>query len=138
MKKSFQKIVSISLACLVLLSTLSFTVEKHYCGRFLVDVAVFSKAKDCGMEMMSHSLDHNIEIKKKSCCKNEVIVVEGQDELKISFDQIDFPQKMIFISFFNSYQHLLVPKKENNLIFKEYSPPERITDFFILYETYLI
>jgi len=82
MKKYFQKIAATVLTCLVLLSTFSFTVEKHYCGRFLVDVAVFTKAKDCGMDMMTHSDDQKEAMKKKPCCKDEILVLEGQDELK--------------------------------------------------------
>ncbi|WP_299434657.1 hypothetical protein [uncultured Aquimarina sp.] len=138
MKKGFQKITSLILVCLVLLSTFSFTVEKHYCGRFLVDVAVFSKAKDCGMEMMDHSDDQNIEMKRKSCCKDEIIVLEGQDELKISFEQIDFPQKIFLISFLHAYTELFSLPKEKYLIYEEYSPPERVTDMLILHETFLI
>ncbi|SEL64676.1 hypothetical protein SAMN04487910_2906 [Aquimarina amphilecti] len=138
MIKGLQKITSLLLACLVLLSTFSFTVEKHYCGRFLVDVAMFSKAKDCGMEMMDHIDDQNLEIKKKSCCKDEVIVFDGQDELKISFDQIDFPQQIFFVSFLNSYTNSLSLKKERHLIYEDYSPPERVPDILILHETFLI
>ncbi len=138
MKTGFQKITSLLLACLVLLSTFSFTVEKHYCGRFLVDVAVFSKAKDCGMEMMDHSDDQNIEMKKKSCCKDEIIVLEGQDELKISFDQIDFPQQIFLISFLDSFRYLFSLPKEKHLIYEKYSPPERVIDLLILHETLLI
>ncbi|WP_299260359.1 hypothetical protein [uncultured Aquimarina sp.] len=138
MKKVFQKITSILLACLVLLSTFSFTVEKHYCGRFLVDVAVFSKAKDCGMNMMSHSDDQSVRMQKKSCCKDEIIVLEGQDELKVSFDQIDFSQQGFIISYIHSYVNLFSLPEEKHLISKEYSPPERVTDILILHETFLI
>ncbi|WP_299217931.1 hypothetical protein [uncultured Aquimarina sp.] len=138
MKKDFQKITSTLLACLVLLSTFSFTVEKHYCGRFLVDVAVFSKAKDCGMKMMGHSDDQNIQMKKKSCCKDEIIVLEGQDELKVSFDQIDFSQQVFIVSYLNSYINLFSLPEEKHLVSKEYSPPERVTDILILHETFLI
>ena len=50
MKKLVFKIASFLLAVLVCLSTLSFTVDKHYCGDFLVDVSFTGDASDCGME----------------------------------------------------------------------------------------
>jgi len=53
MKRSFTKITSSLLALLVLLSTLSFTVESHYCGDFLVDVSYVGQADGCGMEKSS-------------------------------------------------------------------------------------
>jgi len=138
MKKAFCKSVSSFLACLVLLSTFSFTIEKHYCGRFLVDVAVFSKAKDCGMNMMDHSDDYDTNIKRKSCCKDEILLLEGQDELKTSFDQIDFTKEVFLISFFHSYYKLFSISKEKQIHFKEYSPPDRVADIFLLNETFLI
>ena len=81
MKKLVFKIASISLAFLVLFSTLSFTVEKHYCGDFLVDVAYVGHADGCGMEMDARS-----KTTKKSCCKDELHKIEGQDELQQSAD----------------------------------------------------
>ena len=72
------------MALLVLFSTVSFTVEKHFCGDTLVDVSVFSEAQKCGMEAMEI-------LQKKTCCKDEIDIVKGQDELKVSsFDDLDF------------------------------------------------
>ena len=46
-KQWLHKVFSISMALLVLFSTISFTVEKHYCGDFLIDTDVFSQVKKC-------------------------------------------------------------------------------------------
>lgn len=138
MKKYFQKIAATVLTCLVLLSTFSFTVEKHYCGRFLVDVAVFSKAKDCGMDMRTHSNDHKVVMNKKSCCKDEILVLEGQDELKISLDQVDIHQQVFAIFFLDSYKQRFSVLEKERLSSVKYVPPERVPDILILYETFLI
>ncbi|MBQ4820803.1 hypothetical protein [Aquimarina sp. MMG016] len=137
MNKSFQKISSFILAGLVLLSTVSFTVEKHYCGRILVDIAIFSEAKGCGMETMDHNSDQN-EMIKKSCCKDEIIVVEGQDDLKISLDKIDVPQQVFLVAFVSSYFDFFNLPDKNNVIFKKYSPPDLVVDFHVLHEVFLI
>lgn len=138
MTKFFQKIMSFSLAILVLLSTFSFTVEKHYCGSILVDVSLFSEAKDCGMKMMEVSENSETEVKRKSCCKDEVTFIKGQDNLKSSFDQLDFPELSFTTVFIhdNILLYEISDKKEN--VFKQYIPPDLVWDFQILHETYLI
>ena len=138
MKTIFRNITSLSLACLVLVSTLSFTVKKHYCGHFLVDVTVFSKAKDCGMEVLHHAANQAIEVKKNSCCKDEFLFLQGQDELITYFDQINVPQQELTIFPFYNYQYFVFEQKESHILSEEYAPPERVKDIFILYETFLI
>ncbi|KAA1242395.1 hypothetical protein [Aquimarina sp. RZ0] len=137
MIKEFQKIASVVLAFLVLFSTLSFTVEKHYCGRFLVDVAVFSKAKDCGMEMTSDNHTNDILI-KKSCCKDELLVLEGQDELKDSLGQKDITKQLLFAHFYNTCVNVFLISEKEDVVFKEYDPPERTIDSTVLYQVFLI
>ena len=43
MKQSYRKISSFLTAIVVLLSTMSFTIDMHYCGDTLVDAAIFEK-----------------------------------------------------------------------------------------------
>ena len=92
MKPFLLKIASVFLAFSVLFSTFSFTVEKHFCGEFLVDVSYFGEAKGCGMETAAKMAFK----KKKNCCKDEVFQIEGQDELqKSSSEELSFDkQKM--------------------------------------------
>lgn len=79
MKQFFQNITSFTMAFLVLFSTVSFTVDKHFCGEILVDQAVFSEAKSCGMhgDMPASSED--------DCCDEEKVIVEGQKGAKNFF-----------------------------------------------------
>ena len=65
-KKTIHKIFSVFLALVVLVSTVSFTIEKHFCGDVLIDIAMFSDVKKCSMEDLEIELE---KIKKKSCCK---------------------------------------------------------------------
>ena len=50
-KQIFHKISSFLMAIVVLFSTMSFTINMHYCGDNLVETVIFHKAKGCGMEM---------------------------------------------------------------------------------------
>lgn len=136
MRASFTKIVSLLLSVLVLFSTMSFTINKHYCGKMLVDVAINKKAKTCGMEMMAASTECSIS--KKSCCQDEHIVILGQDKLKknldtsIEFLQVAFAvEKNLFICCAFQETTLFIPANKKD-------PPERQFDFQLRYQTFLI
>ena len=130
MKKAFQHIVCLSMAFLVMLSTMSFTVDKHFCGSHLVDKAVFSKAKTCGMQMNANSESH--------CCTNEKISVEGQDELKVSFDSFDFQQQLFITTFSFTYFNLFESLPKQVVPFKDYSPPLLVSDIQLEHQEFLI
>lgn len=135
MKKLVFKIASISLAFLVLFSTLSFTVEKHYCGDFLVDVAYVGHAEGCGMEMDARS-----KTTKKSCCKDELHKIEGQDELQQSADvALVLKGQPEFISSSSNTCHDLFQEiSTREFGFKDFSPPDISLNYQVLYQSFLI
>jgi hypothetical protein len=136
MKKGFQKSVSTVLALLVLVSTFSFTVDKHFCGSFLVDQAVFSKALSCGMDMHSHSETDLMD--QDNCCRNQNISVNGQDELKISFNSMDFDQQVFIAAFTFSFNELFKGLPQQVIPYKNYTPPLIVKDIPVLNDTFLI
>jgi hypothetical protein len=123
---------SVLLTFLVLFSTVSFTVEKHFCGDVLVDVAMFTETHKCAMEAQEILL-------KKSCCKDEVDVIKGQKELKFtSFDDLEFVHQQFitalsytFINLFNGLEQQIVPHKD-------YSPPNLVADIQVLDQVFII
>jgi len=133
MKNGVQKYSSLILALLVLVSTFSFTIEKHFCGELLVDQAVFSKAKDCGM---SHDTYHGSI--SDSCCTNTHLAIDGQDELKISFDNLNFNQQVFVAAFNFSFIELFEATPELETPFKYYSPPLLVTDIHLMDQVFLI
>ncbi len=117
------------MAFLVLFSTLSFTVEKHYCGGHLVDAAVFTKVKKCtdASEM------------PKPCCKDDVEVIKGQDQLKInSLDDLDFNTQIDFTAFVYSYFIYFESLPKQIIPHQYYSPPNLVTDLQMLHDVYII
>lgn len=138
MKQTRQKISSVFMALLVLLSTTSFMVDKHYCGDKLVDVSLLTHAKSCGMEVQKSSVSSECEITKKSCCSDETIIINGSDELKTSFNDLSFQQQIFIASFCHTYINLFEGLKENIVPFEKYSPPLLITDIIIQDQTFLI
>ncbi|MFD2727356.1 HYC_CC_PP family protein [Hyunsoonleella rubra] len=137
MKQVFHKIMSFLMAFVVLFSTMSFTIDMHYCGDTLVETAVFHKAKGCGMEMQNPS-SSDCSVTKKNCCTDEQITIEGQDELKISFDKLTFDQQVFIASFISTYIDLFEGLNENVSSYEEYKPPLVIRQLYKIDETYLI
>lgn len=121
----------------VLLSTMSFTVNMHYCGDTLVETALFHKAKGCGMGMQMPSTE-GCAITKKNCCNDEQVVVDGQDELQLQVDTISFEQHVFITSFVYTSINLFEGIDNNASSFEEYKPPLVIRQIFKLDETYLI
>jgi hypothetical protein len=120
----------------VLFSTLSFKVEKHYCGENLIDVAIFSKVDSCGMDMDSVA---SVSLEEKHCCKDEVQVIKGQDKLKkSSFEDLQFYQQVFLSTFVYSYINLFEGLPELVIPHKNYSPPNLIADIQVLDQVFII
>lgn len=140
MKEFFRKIGSISMALAVLFSTISFSVDMHYCGNHLVDFSFTQKADTCLMktEMTRTAGQCAMMEMKMNCCSDVEIIFEGQDDLKLSFDQLSFDQQIFLTSFFYSYVNLFEGFDEDINPFKDYSPPPLIRDVQVLHQTFLI
>ncbi len=140
MKEAFSKIVSLFMALIVLFSTMSFSVDMHYCGDHLVDFSMFDKVDTCMMkaEMSKSSTNCMVTEMDMDCCTDVEVVIEGQDDLKISFDQFTFDQQLFVASFVYSYINLFEGLEENSIPFRDYSPPPLIRDVQILDQTFLI
>lgn len=125
------------MAFVVLFSTLSFTMNMHYCGDTLVETALFNKAEGCGMKMEKPATKE-CSITKKNCCNDQQLVVDGQSELQLQVDQISFEQQVFIASFVYTYINLFEGGKSNTVSFETYQPPLVRTQIFKLDETYLI
>jgi len=128
------------MSLVVLVSTMSFTIDMHYCGDTLVDTAIFRKAKKCGMEIQTSKLDAACSsmIMKKGCCSEQQLIIEGQDELKISFEQLSLDQQWFVASLVYTYIQRFEDLQENKTSFSEYPPPLIVRQLYKLDESYLI
>ena len=137
MKFSFvHKTFSVALSFLVLFSTLSLTIEKHFCGDVLIDVAIFSESEKCSDDIAEVNTTENI---KKSCCKDEVDVLEGLNQLTTnSFEDLEDIQKQVLLAYNFSYINLFKGLPNMVIPHKDYSPPNLVEDIQLLDETFLI
>lgn len=141
MKEMAIKTGTFVMALLVLFSTLSFNVNKHYCAGEIASVSYFLHSDGCGMEEEETFCDQDLEsdhVEKKSCCSTETDFVNGSDFLQ---KEIKTP------SYISSFELFNFPLEEYTFTegkFKEkpqlklYSPPLLKIDKVVLYETYLI
>jgi hypothetical protein len=120
------------------LSTLSLTIEKHFCGDVLIDVAIFTEVQKCSDDGIED--DHHTEKSiKKSCCKDEIDVFEGLSETTTNnFEDLNKIHKQILFAYASSYIGLFEVSLERAPIFNVYHPPILVKDIQVLYETYLI
>ncbi len=132
MKKAFQQILSVVMAFLLLISTTSWKVEKHYCMGRLVAVSFFKDADKCGMDLMKGATE------SKSCCSDEVIVVEGQDDLQFSFDDVSIEQQFFVVALATSYLNTLYILEKRHIHENDYSPPILVENIQVLDQVFLI
>ena len=137
MKKIIHKIASILMALVVLFSTMSFTIDMHYCGDSLVDSTVFHNLKTCGMEMEKSSPEV-CSIKKENCCSDKQVVLDGQNQLQQNIYKISLEQKVFIASFIYAYNNLFEVSSNSITSFEEYKPPLVTKQIFKFDETYLI
>ncbi|HDZ07383.1 hypothetical protein LCGC14_0118780 [marine sediment metagenome] len=137
MKKLVHKFISVIMAVVVLLTTMSFSIDMHYCGDMLVDFSIVEQVKSCGMEKVKTDCD-NLNFTQKSCCTDTQLIVEGADNMKASFDQLSFEQQIFITSFTYSYINLFAGIDSNTISLKYYSPPFVKQDVQVLHQLFLI
>lgn len=125
------------MALVVLFTTMSFTIDMHYCGNTLVEAAIFHKAKGCGMEMQKPSTK-SCSITLKNCCTDKQMIFDGHDELQLSFNTLSFEQQQFLASFIYTYINLFEGVEEEVNSYRDYIPPLVVREIYKLDETYLI
>lgn len=136
MKKRFIKISSLLMALLVLLSTMSWSVEKHLCMGRVMDVAFFHDAQGCPMEEAMASLEESMP--EMDCCDDESFTLKGQDNLKCSWDEIDLQAPQFVVEKPFEFLALSIAATTKSFVNNRYPPPLLVFDLQELHQTYLI
>ena len=136
MKRIFHQILSFLMALLVLASTVSWTVDKHFCMGRVMDISFFAHAEDCGMKAGLALMEN--EDFRKSCCEDESFTMQGQDELNLGWSDLDLEHQLFLVAFTKSYVELFVPLDELPVPHEQYPPPKLVKDIQILDQVFLI
>jgi len=136
-KGVLKNITAICLAFFVMASTMSFTINEHYCGGSLVDTSLFVKADTCMMEGMGMSNSDATSV-KDNCCNDVITIIDGQDEVHQNGKQIAFQQQLFIATFVYTYSNLFSNKESSVVSYKDYNAPLLIKDIHVLDEAFLI
>lgn len=134
MKCFLSHIASVFMALLVMVSTMSFTVQSHYCGNILVDKAIMKPAKTCSM----HDSKGHQSSEDDHCCDEETELVKGQNQLKLS-DTHTMLKAPLALSIY-AYIHFINPVEVEplqTLVFDD-SPPDLEFDYCVRHQVFLI
>jgi len=141
-----RKIVSISLAFLLLVSTSGVAYAQHFCGNYLAKTLFTLDHDDdhlhCGMEMQNPpscdtDTNQSHKLSRKNCCENHFSKIEIDDNyngnsLELHIDKV----------FLAAYAIVFVAKIQEDKAtinsFKHYKPPIPDKDIPVLYQTFLI
>lgn len=121
-----KKLLSISLALLMLLSGMQLTISMHYCGGELADsrVSIVGHLASCGMEGIVDNCTTSESSLDESCCKNQFSVYEIDHNYSPTYTEFNtFAQNILQVYLipasitFHSYTAI-------NLTSTDASPPE--------------
>jgi len=135
-KQLFHKFFAFGLAILVLFSTLSFSVEKHYCGTYLVDVAVSFSSEKTEKDCFGNEL---INISKSSCCNDVIEFIEGQEVIQNNnFKDFEITDYHFFAAFVYTYSNRFESFPKATIPNDDYAPPKLLVDRLITHQVFLI
>lgn len=137
MKNILKHISVVALAMLVLCSTFSFTINKHFCGGKQMSMTIGVPVADCGMDLEQASVDV-VTLQQTPCCNDMSTFIQGQNELQINYDDITFITHAFIKTFVYHYIFVLPTQDAEKAVYKPYISPPLVKDIQLLDETYLI
>ena len=121
---------------LVLFSSSSFIVGIHLCMGHVQDIALFTNADDCGMEV---SIPACHRPQSKPCCENEAIIHTG-DDFKATVNGVVLPQvPVVDLELPHVLLSEIIPSVQLSPgQYYNYDPPLRQADLTVSLQVFLI
>ena len=129
------------LALLLLFSSTSFSVSKHFCGGEVVSISYYLAAEGCGIEPQKDMCPADLQIShvsKTSCCSEETKVLQGSDFLEKTTKITPSKLGQFFAVFPCTELSALLAATVNSYQASVYKPPPLFTERIVLYESFLI
>ena len=149
--RTYQRIISLTLALLMLVTSVSFAVDTHYCNGELKSVSLFGKAKTCHekaveqdkptcphhQKMQQQSNDD--EITKNDCCENKTTIIQADDDrTKSDLVAPTFQQLQQFAIAYVLAFHAKITTDKQSIQEYSYQSPIISRDIYVLSETFLL
>lgn len=137
MKDFFRKITALVMVTILLLSTSSFSLYKHFCGDNLVTISTERIENCCDSETFL-AQSNKLIFSEEDCCKNETTFKKVQlfdytNSVKITKSQVLF-----LSSFYFSFIQNLTSVTTSKNYYKDFSPPSLVLNKQVLFQTFLI
>lgn len=136
------------IALMVLVSSMSYTIDFHYCQGQLKSFNIFGKAKNCHelsskMPTCHKKMDQenylSCSAKANDCCNNKTVHVESEfDEKILNVDYTNFEcQFFVGVNTDSSFKGFF-GEKEDVIPFAHYKPPLIQRDIPVLFDAFLL
>ncbi|MEQ8518626.1 MAG: hypothetical protein RLN79_07780 [Cytophagales bacterium] len=138
-----KRIISISLALLMLVSNVGFAMNTHFCGGKAVktNFTLGLHNLDCGMSEMEYACEKlptsDEHVKTEQCCENKHQILQLEDcvEFQNSFGNVN---PLFVATFIQTIIEQLNLVDDAQSRFAEYSPPLPDKDIQVLFQAFLI
>lgn len=136
MKNIFRKISAVLMVAILLLSTTSFSVFKHFCNGNIVAISTEKVDSCCDSESVVKSNELNFS--EKDCCKNETSIKEVVPFDNTTSVKITKSQTLFLTSFYYNFIEKTTFVNTTKNYYKDFSPPNLVLNKQVLFQTFLI
>ena len=136
MREVFRKITAVLMVTIILLSTTSFSIYKHFCGDNLVAITTEKVDSCCDSKITIKS--NKLNFSEENCCKNEATFKKIQLFDYTTSVKIIKSQTLFLSSFYNSFIQNLTIITTSKKNYKDFSPPKLVSNKQVLFQTFLI
>ncbi|SDX48528.1 hypothetical protein SAMN05444411_10635 [Lutibacter oricola] len=138
MNTYIRKILAVCMVAILMLSTTSFSVYKHFCGGNLVDVSNYETVDDCCDVVIKSSKTDSLNFSAEDCCKNESAEKEplhfdSNEVVKIKKSQVIF-----IASFYSTFIKKATKLTTSNKFYANLLLPKITQNRQVLFQSFLI
>lgn len=136
LKSKLTKVIVLSIAFILLLSSINWKVNFHICGDYVVNYALFVDAESCGMEESISICEYDPEngTLRKTCCTNKDVIISGNDVFRIQNSHVNVDSFSPYLISSSSLATSLRFETAN----EHYDPPWLIVDHPSVNQVYII
>lgn len=131
----FGKLIHLFIAIVLLVSTIGVVINKHYSGGELFSTALFVHAKSCCESSCCHSKSMKGCHEEVEYHKLDVDFTIPDKSASLNFIPLDISLFLVNAKFTSN---LFSDAIQNNTAFRDIRPPPKISDFTILFHSFLI
>ncbi len=135
-----KRIIAISFALLILMSTVGFTFTAHQCGGKVHNksLSIGANVLSCGMEIKALDLcNPTSEVFDDDCCQNVSQEFKITDQFQPATADLEFNMAIV-IAFLDTYISLVSNEKNECDKYLNYQPPLPDRDIPVLIQSFLI